>query len=234
MAQWYRCQVTIPHDSGLPEDAVVNTWHYMIPGSGDREVLATDFEARLDGFYTAWVPTAAANPYDWNAMATKHYDFLDDQPRIPFYTGVITAGTTSAAGYDMPAEVSICLSMKAAIASGDNARRKRGRVFLGPFINYGPADQAMTPSALADLISDAADTAFGSTGGSNTRLAVYSPYTHHGVPVGERLDPDVYPENPEFLPAAFSEVVTIWVDNAYDTQRRRGPKATYRKTNTIA
>jgi len=232
MAQWYRCQVTIPHNSGLPEDAAQNTWHYMIPGSGDRTLLAGDFDARLDAFYTAWVPNYGHSNYNWNAMPTKHYDFLDPQPRIPFFNDTITAGTAPASNHDFPGEVALCLSMKGLIVSGDNARRKRGRIYVGP-LSHGLVDQEMAVTAMVDAVSNAADTVFSSVAGLNTRLAVYSPYTHHAVPVGEKLDPDVFPDVPDALPASFSEVVSVWVDNAWDTQRRRGRKATYRKTNTI-
>lgn len=226
MAQWYRVQVIIPHDNGLPEDAVINTWHYSIAGSGDRAVLASDFEAQLDAFYTGWVTTMASSAMDWTQIVTKHYDFLEDQPRLPFYEGTITPGAPTASLGDWPAEVSVCLSMQGLSESGVNMRRRRGRVYLGPFAG-GASDWPLFPNAYADQIATAADSAFFGTGVA--QLSIYSPYTHHGVAVGDKLTKEM-PEIPDFLPASFNEAERVWCDNAWDTQRRRGLKATYRKT----
>lgn len=225
MAQWYRAQVSVPHDSGLPEDAVMNVWHYMITGSGDRTVIAGNFTAQLDAFYTAIV-TYLSDAYDWNQVSVKHFDFLDSRPRVPFLTNTITAGSPASTNYQWPTDVALCLSFQGAPESGANMRRRRGRVYLGPF-QFVAADQPMLGSGTADAIAAAANTSF-LAGSPAEKLAVYSPYTHHGVPVGTKLTKDM-PEIPDFLPDSFHPVTKLWVDNAFDTQRRRGWKPTYRK-----
>lgn len=230
MTQWFRTQIVIPHTTGLPEDAVMNTWHWLTESAEDRDVCATDFALRLLAFYSGWVDDFGSSQYDWGHVAWKTIDFTDAKPRYPFAIGEIAPGSGHTAGYDLPAEVAVCLSMKAAVESGDNVRRKRGRIYVGPFTLPGPADQPRVGTDLIGSITDAFQTAFGEPDDSGTTVAVYSPYTHHAVPVGERLDPETMPEISDALPASFAPVVSFWCDNAWDTQRRRGVKATTRNT----
>lgn len=227
MAQWYRCQVTIPNDNGLPADSVVNTFHYMIAGSGDRVTLATDFNAQLTAFYTAWTTVMGSPNYNWEGLTSKHYDFLDPQPRLPFYETTVGAEAADASANEWPAEIALCLSMEGERESGVNMRRRRGRVYCGP-LAFGAFDLPRATSTLTDTIADAANAAFFDAG-NTTSLAVYSRATHHGVPVGGDIA-DYEDEIPDNLPASFTPVVRIWTDNAWDTQRRRGLAPTYRKT----
>lgn len=226
MTQWFTAQAIFSHDSGLPEDAVVNVWHYMASGSTDRGTLALDFNAQLDSFYTT-VSAYLSDDYDWNAGLVKHIDFTDDKPRLPFTTTTVSAGAGSSSKNRLPSEVAICLSFQKTAVSGENQRRMRGRIYLGPLM-FDAGDYMGMATGIADFIAGAADTAF--FGGSSlTTLAVYSPYTHHTVPVGEDIK-DHPDEVPDALPASFHAVDKLWVDNAWDIQRRRGLKATYRKT----
>jgi len=227
MAQWYRCQATIPNDNGLPADAAVNTWSYMIAGSGDRDDLAVDFGTQLSTFYGAFGADFGSADYNWDAIAVKHYDMLDPTPRLPFYEHVIDAAAADVSANTYPGEVAICLSMEGERESGVNMRRRRGRVYLGP-LGMGSFDLPIATSTIADLVAAAANEAFFDAG-NLAHLAVYSPYTHHAVPVGENIK-DFPDEVSEALPASFHLVTRLWVDNAWDTQRRRGRKATYRKT----
>lgn len=224
----YRAQVIIPHDNGLPADSIVNTWHYLGDDAVSDAVNAADFEAQLDAFYTSFVPNFASSVMDWSNIVTKHTVFEDNPPRIPFMESTISPGTPNGAAYDWPNEVAIVLSMEAQRLSGVNMRRRRGRVYLGP-LAFAATDLSILPSGSADFIANAADTAF--FGSNLTSLAVYSPYTHHAVPIGGDIK-DYPDEVPSQLLLSFHEVVKVWCDNAFDTQRRRGAKATYRKSAT--
>lgn len=223
---WYTMQLVLPRDTGLPADSITNTWHYIGSDAVADGVNALDFDTQLDAFYTSWVPGFGSTDYDWANCVTKHYTMLDPRPRLPFYTGTISPGTPPSSQSDWPAEVAVVLSMEGERESGTNMRRRRGRVYLGP-LSRSAGDAPMLGNAEADVFANGADAAFFGT--SLTDLAVYSPYTHHGVPVGENIK-DYPDEIPDALPASFTEVQRIWVDTAWDTQRRRGPKATYRKT----
>lgn len=224
----YRCQFTIPHDSGLPADAVVNTWHYTADDSADDNTNAASFDVCLDTFYGAWAESYGSTDYDWAAATGKHYVFEDPRPRVPFKESTYSISNPSGGFNDWPSEVCITMSMQAAKESGRNMRRRRGRVFLGP-LGFGAGDAPMISNTLAGIITSAADTAF--FGVTPVVLCVYSVSTHHGVPIGGNIA-DYPDEIPSALPLSFHPVETIWCDNAWDTQRRRGRQPSYRSTVT--
>ena len=96
---------------------------------------------------------------------------------------------------------------------------------MGP-LQFNSLDLPIQGSATTDAVA----TAFAALKTvTQTKLAIYSPYTHHAVPVGQNIK-DYPNEVPSLLDDSFVEVVAVWVDNAFDTQRRRGVKSTYRKT----
>lgn len=224
----YRAQVVIPHDSGLPEDAVVNTWHYLASDSLSDAGNAEDFDGQLQTFYSGWVNALGSTAMNWNASEIRHTVFEDPTPRLPFALGSFTALSPPTAYSDWPPDVAIVLSMQGTKSSGDNMRRRRGRVYLGP-LAFAAGDQPQLDTGSADTVANAASSAFFSSGTSV--LCVYSPYTHHGIAVGQRLTKDD-PEVPAYLAASFVEVDSVWVDNAFDTQRRRGLRASYRHTHS--
>lgn len=224
----YRAQVIIPHDNGLPEDSVVNTWHFMGDDGTTDVVNAGDFQTQLGSFYVDVVAYCGSTQMNWAATAIKYTVFEDPKPRIPFLEASVNYGTGLAAGSDWPPDVAIVLSMEGAKVSGANMRRRRGRVYLGP-LAFAAGDQPVLDSGSADHIANAADTAF--FGAGNTVLSVYSPYTHHGITPGNRLQ-KTDPEIPANLSASFNEVTKVWVDNGFDTQRRRSTAPSYRHTHT--
>lgn len=238
-AEYYRVQVTLPMDSGLPQDSVVNTWSFMNETTAVTLTDCTAIRNRLDAFYTSLsgIFSSQINPTN---VGIKVYKMTDALPRLPVFEDVIDIGTLLTTGTDLPPEVAICLSFKAAAASGALVRRRRGRVYLGP-VKLAPAtneDIFEMTTTMADNVATFAKTNI-LDANDDLVWAIYSPSQHHGVPVGGDInerDPvtnnPVYPENPALLAGAFYEVAELWVDNAWDTQRRRGIEATYRKTLT--
>lgn len=224
---FYRVQWIFPMDSGLPEDEVVNTWSFKHLSTADHAADATAMVSRLTAFYTD-ILAHYSSRVNVDACRYRIFDLAESQPRIPFAEDQVDLGASTSSNVDLPPEVAICLSFKAASASGANARRRRGRVYIGPLQTTSTADYHEVLSTTVTAIGNAADVYIA---GENDDLVwcVYSPYTHHGVPVGEKLS-EAYPEVPGNLLNAFPAVQTIWVDNAYDTQRRRGVKATSRTT----
>lgn len=233
MATYIRTICTFPHNTGLPEDAVVNTWAWIYTGAGTRDSAATTIETALNGFYGA-IKAYLSGQYAWNSGTYEMVDMADGKPRVPYSTKSAALGALSTAAYDFPHEVAVCLSFRGARASGLNAARRRGRVYVGP-LQAAALDQVNTGTTMADLIANSGRAMNTAAAASDVTHAIYSPYTHHDVPVGERLRDDppgtpVFPENPAKLDDSFVPVETYWCDNAWDVQRRRGPKATYRKT----
>lgn len=215
--------MTAPHNTGLPEDAIVNTFSFIGVDPLDRAGVATQAKVLLDAFYGA-IKTNLSSSINWAGNTLEFIDMADGKPRVPYSTTSVAFGTLTSSNYDMPSEVAICLSMRAATGSGLNAKRRRGRIYVGP-LQGGALDQNSVLTAVVDQIA-AAGAALRAS--ATCKLAVYSPYTHHAVPVGENIRD--YPlEVGALLDDSFNEVVLTWVDNAWDIQRRRGPKSTYRK-----
>lgn len=216
-----RAQVTIPMDSGVPEDSVVNTFYF----DGD------DFPGAGDDFYHEGVMsllTAFYHDIDANLFArtvgseatVRIYDMRDAMPRIPEL--VDTIGLEPSAGDPLPSEVALCCSFAAAMESGVPAARRRGRVYLGPINDTQVAVVGSHLRPASDLLAVVASAAGDMQNGYNTgapadssiRWAIYSPKTDSVASIDD----------------AFNDVVGGWVDNEFDTQRRRGPAATSRTT----
>lgn len=233
--KFYRATVTIPMDSGLPADSVVNTWAFR---HLDDALLLTDttaIDSRLSAFYSA-IGAHFSSQCDLSAVRLKIYDYTDPFPRVPVYDEVMTVTGAHGANMDFPPEVAVCLSFRAAIASGTNMARNRGRVYLGPLQSTSTTDYQAVLTTTVDAIALAAKTEILDEN-DDTEWCIYSYYTHHNIPVGSKpgdgngpgLDGS-YPESEILLADSFQLVSALWVDNAWDTQRRRGTKATYRKT----
>jgi hypothetical protein len=215
-------QVTLERDGALPADAVVNTWHFQ----AEAQLLVNPFETSIDGlldrteeFYMA-IGTYLGTTLSGNVTA-KLYDYADEEPRVP--RGVRTFTISPGAGA-LPAEVAVCVSFEAAVASGQKRARRRGRVYIGPLsANMLPSPQTGAPDVRPDTGSVGAILtaleAF-STGESTEgfRLATFSPTEiAQGGSVGD----------------AWNVVERIWADNAFDIQRRRGAAPTTRAVREL-
>jgi len=192
-----RALVTIPKASAVPEDAVSNTWYFdgnATLGSGDLE----EIHAALSQFYTTvdqWL-----SPILGTTATVKYYSMTDAPPRPVIYTNTIalTLGTANA----LPDEVAICMSYHGTFPAGQVRARRRGRIYLGPLTLgiSGTSVNSNRPSATAvSNIATAADTLLTASAAEPWNWVVYSPTGDSDTPV-----------------------VGGWVDDAFDTQRRRG------------
>lgn len=226
-AAYYRCTVSIPTDTAIPADTVNNVWSFRNVSTADHDLDALEITGRLDGFYTE-LATLFSSRLDLAGTRLTIVDMAEESPRLPFYDEAMAISGESSTNNDLPAEVAICLSFRGSLGSGLNARRRRGRIYLGP-LQVQTGDRAVPDTAWPPAIVSAAETNIGTLDG-DVEWCVYSRYTHCNVPVGTQLDPDVHEEDPLRLVLAFVPVVHWWCDNAWDTQRRRGPIATARSS----
>lgn len=209
MASFLRAQAAILMDNALGEDVIVNTWHF----NGDT-IAVTDAELALDyleTFYTAIdgviYPTTIQN-----ACTIKVYDLTDEEPRVPVDERTFEIIPT--ANNALPHEVAVCLSYRGELVSGEIAARRRGRIYLGP-ITSTAVTVANGASQVSAAVRDAIAVAAGALRDSpSTKWSVFSPTTL-AAPGGD-------------LATAFNDVVTGYVDNAFDTMQSRGQAATLR------
>lgn len=198
-------QTTLWMDSGLPEDYAVNTWHINTTAVDPAAGMAAFF-ADLQTFYTS-IDNYLSSLCE-GTLAVRGYNMDDPTPRVPFFIdGVaLTVGTSS-----YPTEVAMCLSFQGARISGENQARRRGRIYLGP----------LSPT-----------TGDGATGRPTTTFRTDC------LAAMDTLADDALAD-PTYAWVVWSEaagsgtvVTNGWVDNAFDTQRRRGLDPTVRTSWT--
>lgn len=216
-------QIIFTPTSGIAADASITTLHALKVAGGpfldaDAENFANAIETFLD---MPSPPTRAMGAYispvisrTADACRIKIIDLGDPQPRVPRVERTFTlaaSGSTSA----LPEEVAVCLSYKGAAGSGLNPAARRGRMFWGP-LSASAGTPLATPPTRPDLTAIAVD------------------YFAAAAAMATELDTDglrwvVYSPTYEVS----TEVAELWVDNAWDTQRRRGLDATTRATSSL-
>lgn len=207
-------QQVIPHRNLMPADAVVNTFHFT--GLDDTGDMISAIIGRLNAFWTD-VPAGPSNALntfmsgELNLPGTriKVYDLSDPKPRAPIADESLGLSQgTPVNTQNLPSEVALCSSYRGPLESGQSPARRRGRIYIGP-LNVGAAAGTGTtisrPSAAfrATVAAASRDLAEASTLGC--AWAVWS-----GVNEGMTI------------------IEYGWVDDAFDTQRRRGAAATTR------
>ncbi len=213
MAVGFAVQVALPSTTNLPADDVVNTFAFSalaspITGAG-LVALFEDFYNNDTGIYQSIADYISPTISRARAVTVKGYDLADPEPRSPVAEGSFTLGA-SGSGTAYPDEVALCLSYGGSAPSGTNPARRRGRVFIGPFndlVTYTNTGNALPAPALQQTLLNAGE-----------RLWDLSQGTWW---VHSRADDELFPLN------------RLWVDNAWDTQRRRGRRATSRATRTL-
>lgn len=213
-------QVQLWPDSGLPEDIATNTWHFL----GSEADASANLVAILDEFYNEYQGSggslgrvcdligASVTPA---SCRIKAYNLSDAKPRVPFLDAAFPLDATS--GTQMPREVALCLSYRAAQVSGAAMARRRGRVYIGPLTDntddFPLTGNDRRPSSnVQNLLCAAAASMQDAAFVESLIWVVYSPTTN---PSGSGE-------------SGVAPVVNVWVDNAMDTQRRRGAAATSR------
>jgi len=203
-----RAVVRQHHDSALPEDDMINVWHFNTDVAGpSTSTDHADVFNRLQTFYQA------LDTYQSRLLGAQPtltiYDLHDPEPRVPVYEANMTGMAYPSTGNPLPSECAICLSFHGVQVSGSPAARRRGRVYLGPWNDAALDPTGKIAGALLTAI-DGAATALLASG--TTEWAIYS---RTDLPVVTDLDEGV-------------TVVGGWIDNAWDTQRRRGEAPTSR------
>lgn len=219
-----RVQHSFQGVSGNSKDQYVNTFHLLMAsyGSGDLDEVAQD----LKDFYEV-VPTGSsvhpvsyflAGQADTAGARIKMVDLSDPKPRTPIFDELYTpTNVFGGSEVPLPSEVACCLSYAAAPVSGVPLARTRGRIYIGPLSTIairtaGSAGIARPSADFMNTLAEAGKTLADAWAGLSpvSLWVVYSPTseTYHGI-------------------------VRWWVDDAWDTQRRRGDRPTERATTSL-
>lgn len=198
--------------TGLPEDRVVNVFHFE-----GLSTYADDFDiaiARVANFYNVVAPAAVRAigeyiaPWVSRDATLTSYNMEAPPERIPFVQPFLLPASIGSGS--LPNEVALCLSFE---GEPPHTPRRRGRVYIGPICQNA---DTMTAGSISDdgrpTVQFRADLA---TAASHLCL----------------LANDVKWVIRSIKPAVnYVPVVSGWVDNAWDTQRRRGQAAGVRNT----
>lgn len=226
-----RAVVTFHHISGLPKDDVQNVWHFGTDPGGITTAISDDIIAKLKAFYQD-APTnggvGLVRYLSGELNRTPGYDIdiyvkeigeKDFGSPVDLDHGI--AYEAEGAATNLPAETALAVSFHGNLADVPEevgttrpAARKRGRIFLGPLCAsaQGAAGHQNVHRPFADFVAAAANRAnvlrLASDG-----VATWSWGVAHAASTANWT---------------FTNVVGGWVDNEWDTIRRRGHAATAR------
>jgi hypothetical protein len=204
-------QVSLENDSLLPEDRVVNTFSFT--AVDDQVGTLADIKTRLTTFYQTNPPLRSNSVKDMLSSTLnltlgrlKIYNRADLKPRAPKLDTdfPLLPGSTGAA---FPNEVALVLSFRGPTIAGGNPQRRRGRVYIGPLATvYSElVNSDVRPNLLAQQILSESAARLMNTTTLSTVWVVHSEVNGNDVSITQGH-----------------------VDNAYDTQRRRGRAPTSR------
>lgn len=201
-----KAQVTIPYFSAIPTDVAVNVWSFEI--ADDTTPNFEQIGAFLNTFYSALV-SYMSPLLDTENATVKGYVRTDAEPQTPRLSGPLVLGA-SGTGDPLPEEVAVCLSFKGSLTSGQVPARRRGRIFLGPLrgpvVQVGASSRAEVANGFAEDIEDAVTAANAELTTAGNFHTIWSQTNEENVTVTD-----------------------YWVDNAFDTQRKRGRAPTSRR-----
>lgn len=193
-----RAQVILQGGSGLPEDRFVNVWHFNV-GPPDLAGAADLIHPAIEDFYQ--LLQAYYSEYVSTTVEVRYYLMSDPEPRVP-ETRTFT-WTLQGTPVSLPAEVACVMSIH-----GDPpvTPRRRGRLYLGPLNVSAQIDgTTLLPARVSDTFATNVATAADGVLTAAVGWSIWSPTSSLMV-----------------------AVTAGFVDNAWDTQRRRGVDATSR------
>lgn len=192
--------------SGLPEDQVVNSWVFRNDVAlSSPDDMADRCRTVLDDFYNDAAPGFSVKSFmspELSSLTYRVYDLGQAPPRIPYVRPSLD--WTTPGGTPLPSETAVAFSYYAT----RNLPRRRGRLFIGSLgTTAGTASAGVLrpSSGLRNALANRGRDLINKGGGNVVTWVMLSP-----------TDADV-------------KVITNgWIDDAFDTIRKRGHDATAR------
>lgn len=239
-----RATAVLKHVSGFARDNAVNTFHFE--GDNDEAARSTIIGAVRD-FYTA---QDAGNPNGSAALGVylaPAYRTLDvhvyevpgtlqpngretpSGPPVASFLGTpdelvaMNGGSTP-----LPAEVAICVSYQGTPGPGLVQSRRRGRIYFGPLNTAASTNVGGVARPAANVrtqLGDRYNRLLQAVDGQVEAVVYSRPFAGRVGAVKDNGEP-----KPDLPPrAAFTVGIDqLWVDDEFDTQRRRGLQRTGR------
>jgi hypothetical protein len=210
-----RAQITFPLFSVSSNQSASNTLYFSDSLLADQVIDApvanttiTDLPLKLLAAWAELATVLSANLVVPGRL--QLYDMSDPQPRVAIYDENFSPSRSTSA--PLPAEVALCLSYRTTYVAGVAKARRRGRIYLGPFINgAGTSTTSAVPTrpnlgVFTPALLDFANVLLDNTTYADSNWVQYSPTT-----------------------STFGSVAEVWYDDAWDTQRARGPEPSTRE-----
>jgi len=195
--------------SASTDTADNNTNGFYVSDSGITEAEMDSWTVALKTFYDTCYSGGALRFAVANNHIVKFYDVGGAPPNYPIYETTFNLATATAA-IDMPMEVALAVSYKNNTNNTVLRARRRGRIYISGW-------------------TEAANTSGRPTSTATNALAQgYKDYCDDVNVIGT-LSAVIYSRVQDIT----NNVEEVWCDNEWDTQRRRGGKATTRTTYTV-
>lgn len=202
--QTLRCEVVL-NPAASSREKIINVWHIATVGATTPVAAADAFFTAINAFYQS-IDASLSSELTASVPEMRVFNLIENRPRQPIKEYVLTA--LSCASDRFQREAAVCLSYRAQYVSGVSPKRRRGRIYVGPW----GADLVSTSTGKLNGVRKTALVSAGQAlidahqASSAWSWVVYSPTT----------DTDGTGETGMY------EVISAWVDDEIDTQRRRG------------
>lgn len=211
----FQVRAILPYTTGLPGDEVVNTFAVIGPTASALITPFTNFY-NVDTGPTTTSIADVINRYVTrvtNGCRFEIYsvDLATGATGSPLLVSPWTLATTSLTT-GSPNEVALCTSFASTVPPGVSPARRRGRVYIGPFVDG--ASGGSLPNRPGTSLVNTLQLA-------TKRLATELVTAGAELAVWSRKDAAMYP------------VVRGWVDDEWDTMRSRQVEASSRTTWTL-
>lgn len=202
-------QVILLPKSGASEDVQVNGFATQVTGLDLSLTDANTWVTNLKGFYDDVRALGGCRGLEQNNHLVKIYDIAGAAPNYPLFE--LNFNLASAVpGIGLPMEVALAVSYSNVSETGVARARRRGRIYLSGWGDASNDDGRPTTTVYEGLATAYDDYVDAQNAVADFQAGVWS-----------RVNGIVY------------GIETVWCDNEWDTQRRRGGRPTDRYTLTI-